>query len=58
MKKFFTKVWIIEVNGKPAKLCIYHSGDISLINKTCHNIISYSKELFKQINNEKLWTGV
>lgn len=52
------KVWIIEVNGKPAKLCIYHSGDISLINKTCHNIISYSKELFKQINNEKLWTGV
>ncbi|ADL52379.1 YheC/YheD family protein [Clostridium cellulovorans] len=40
-------VWLIEVNGKPAKVCVYHSGDLALIEKACTNIIRYSKELFK-----------
>lgn len=44
------KVWLLEVNGKPAKLCIYHSGNIELINRSCRNIVRYSKMLFKQVN--------
>lgn len=39
------RIWLIEINGKPSKLCIYYSGNQELINKTCTNIVSYSKEL-------------
>lgn len=47
------KVWLLEVNGKPAKLCIYHSGNLELINRSCRNIVRYSKVLFKQQMIEK-----
>jgi glutathione synthase/RimK-type ligase-like ATP-grasp enzyme len=46
------KVWLIEINGKPAKLCIYRSGNLELIYKTCSNIAKYSKELYRVINNK------
>jgi glutathione synthase/RimK-type ligase-like ATP-grasp enzyme len=39
------KIWLIEVNGKPAKLCVFHSGDLELIDKACRNVIIYSKQL-------------
>lgn len=39
------KVWLLEVNGKPAKLCIYHSCNPELINRSCRNIIKYSKTI-------------
>lgn len=41
------KVWLLEVNGKPAKLCIYHSGNTELINRSCRNIVRYSKNVIK-----------
>jgi glutathione synthase/RimK-type ligase-like ATP-grasp enzyme len=44
------KIWIIEVNGKPAKLCVFHSGDLELIDRSCRNIIIYSKQLYKLRN--------
>lgn len=47
------RIWLIEVNGKPAKLCIYHSGNIELINKACNNIISYSKRLYEKLTETK-----
>jgi glutathione synthase/RimK-type ligase-like ATP-grasp enzyme len=46
------KVWLLEVNGKPAKLCIYRSGNLELISRSCHNIVRYSKELFN-LRNKK-----
>jgi glutathione synthase/RimK-type ligase-like ATP-grasp enzyme len=46
-------IWLIEINGKPAKLCIYHSGNLELINKSCNNVISYSKQLFKNLTETK-----
>lgn len=46
------KVWLLEVNGKPAKLCIYRSGNLELINRSCRNIVSYSKVLFNQVNEK------
>jgi glutathione synthase/RimK-type ligase-like ATP-grasp enzyme len=51
------KVWLLEVNGKPAKLCIYHSGNLELINRSCRNIIRHSKVLFKQVNEKKVTCG-
>jgi glutathione synthase/RimK-type ligase-like ATP-grasp enzyme len=51
------KVWLIEVNGKPAKLCIYHSGNLELINRTCRNIVRYSKMLLKQKNEREITCG-
>jgi glutathione synthase/RimK-type ligase-like ATP-grasp enzyme len=48
------KVWLLEVNGKPAKLCIYHSGNVELIHRSCINIIKYSKELFKPMNESDI----
>jgi glutathione synthase/RimK-type ligase-like ATP-grasp enzyme len=41
------KVWLLEVNGKPAKLCIYHSGNLELINRSCRNIVRYSKKVIQ-----------
>lgn len=40
-------IWLLEVNGKPSKLCIYKSGDLELINKSCRNLVRYSKVLAK-----------
>lgn len=51
------KVWLIEVNGKPSKLCIYHSGNLELISKTCNNIVEYSKELYNQSKELKTLYG-
>lgn len=45
------KVWLLEVNGKPAKLCIYHSCDQELINRSCSNIIKYSKAIICGVLN-------
>lgn len=47
------KTWLIEVNGKPSKLCIYHSGDLVLIDKACTNIARYAKELFELGNGKE-----
>jgi glutathione synthase/RimK-type ligase-like ATP-grasp enzyme len=49
--------WLLEVNGKPAKLCIYNSGNIELINRSCRNIARYSKSLFKQMNEREIISG-
>ncbi|MFL0247878.1 YheC/YheD family protein [Candidatus Clostridium stratigraminis] len=51
------RVWLIEVNGKPAKLCIYHSSNLELINRSCRNIVRYSKLLFKQRNEKEILCG-
>lgn len=45
------KVWLLEVNGKPAKLCIYHSCNPELINRSCRNIIKYSKAIICGVLN-------
>lgn len=37
------KVWLLEVNGKPAKACIHNSGDSELIHTAYSNIIGYFK---------------
>lgn len=51
------RLWLLEVNGKPAKLCIYHSGNPELINRSCRNIVRYSKVLFKQMNEIEITCG-
>lgn len=51
------KVWLLEVNGKPSKLCIYHSCNLELINRSCRNIVRYSKVLFKQMNKREIICG-
>ena len=39
------KVWLLEVNGKPAKSCIHNSNDLELIHTAYSNIIRYFKYL-------------
>lgn len=49
-----SKVWLLEVNGKPAKLCIYRSGNTEMISRSCRNIVRYSKELFKLMREREI----
>lgn len=37
------KVWLLEVNGKPAKACVHNSGNLELIHTAYSNIIKYFK---------------
>ncbi len=37
------RVWLLEVNGKPAKSCIHNSGNPELIHTAYSNIIKYFK---------------
>ncbi|MDF2671738.1 MAG: RimK domain protein ATP-grasp [Clostridiales bacterium] len=39
------KVWLLEVNGKPAKSCVHYSNDLELIHTAYSNIIKYFKYL-------------
>ena len=41
-------LWILEVNGKPAKTCVMHSKDKKSIHSAYNNIIQYSRYLVEK----------
>lgn len=47
----YGKVWLLEVNGKPAKTCVHNSNNPELIHTAYSNIVKYFKYIYNNAQN-------
>lgn len=47
------RLWLIEVNGKPAKSCVHNSNNPQLIHKAYHNLVKYFKYLITARDDDR-----